>query len=176
MRKLICFFLIIISQSLTAQVPKSWFVVENKNFCVAFPSKPKHINKKIKYGGFDVETFTWSIADEKVDKNWARCFYLVYHNYPSKFFNNFPKKEYLTLLKQTVEADSIFSYTKNIGINNFPKSGIEVSGYNFKQYKYNFLVRFYLIGNRLYRLYASETDSLSYDARLFFNSFEVHAK
>ncbi|MBN2092967.1 hypothetical protein JW964_25315 [candidate division KSB1 bacterium] len=173
------FFLIIIyfyGESLLAQVPDSWFVVRDPKFCVAFPGKPNYTEEKARQGGYDVIVIQWSYMEERVDENFSRCFMLFFNDYPVSFFKNFLKAEFLDVLSQSVQADSIFSNKKKLSLPNYLDSGVEVSGYNFKKFHYSFIVRFYVIGDRLYRLYASETDSLSYDARLFLNAFEINSK
>ena len=183
MKKLICFYLLLIINSLSAQIPEGWNIIKESNFLAAFPSIPDSFKEKKKIGGYDVKTSTWLVAEENMDRQWARCFCLIYHDYPSEYFQNFRKMDFLDSLKKTVLADTIFSVTRNIGLKKFPKSGIEFSGYNFiikninsKKHIDYFIVRFYLIGNRLYRLYASEIDSQPYNARLFLNSFEVYSE
>ena len=174
MNKFLCILLFFSMNSLFAQIPSSWYVVKNAQFCVAFPGEPNYSMENSTQAGTAVTITKWDFTEEQPARGWARCFSLYYHDYPSRYFDNFPKSEYLRLLAESVQGDSIFSNTKKVNMQNVPNPGIEVSGYNFKKFNFSFIVRFFLVDNRLYRLYASETDSLSYDAKLFLTSFEVY--
>lgn len=176
MKKLTIIFFLFTANYLTAQIPKSWQVVRNDTFCVAFPSKPDYSKERTQFGGCQVVIKKYIVAEEKPEKKWARCFYLFYHDYPASYFKGLPREEYLKALSKALAPDSSLSERKRINMGNYFNSGVEVSGYDFQKYKFNFIARFYLIGNRLYRLYASESDSLSYDARLFLTAFEVYSK